>query len=267
VRGWRSLRLGMHIVQGALTIALIYRFCSEVQQDRLRQRWSRRLLAMLGIKLSHEGQPQPGALLVANHISWLDIYVINAIAPSAFVSKAEVRGWPLIGWLAARNSTIFLQRGSRGHARIVNKEINGVLGMGRNVAVFPEGTTTDGSQVLHFHAALLQPAVSAGRPVQALAISYLDGEGRPTAAPAYDGDLSLGACLANILAHRSLTARLCAAEPMATDAETALNRRELAQTARADIIRMAGLTAGETEMEETEAASLPGEPRAVVAQP
>ncbi|NMG36164.1 1-acyl-sn-glycerol-3-phosphate acyltransferase [Azoarcus sp. TTM-91] len=238
MRGWRSLCLGLHILQGALTIALRYRFCTERQQDRLRQRWSRRLLKILGIKLSHDGLPQPGALLVANHVSWLDIYVINAVAPSAFVSKAEVRGWPLIGWLAARNSTIFLRRGSRGHARIVNQEIDHVLGMGRNVAVFPEGTTTDGSQVLHFHAALLQPAVSAGRPVQALAISYLDGEGRRTAAPAYDGDLSLGACLANILAHRRLTAHLCAAAPMETATR---NRRDLAETARADIIRMAAL--------------------------
>ncbi|HEX6734672.1 MAG TPA: lysophospholipid acyltransferase family protein, partial [Azonexus sp.] len=111
------------------------------------------------------GHSVPGALLVANHISWIDIYVINAALPAAFVSKAEVRGWPLIGWLAARHDTIFLRRGSRGHARLINAEIAEVLGRGQHVAVFPEGTTTDGCSLLHFHAALLQPALAAGRPV------------------------------------------------------------------------------------------------------
>ena len=133
-------------------------------------------------------------------MSWLDIFVINAAYPAAFISKAEVRDWPLIGWLAAKNETVFLRRGSRGHARIVNAEIASLLGRGRQVALFPEGTTTDGSHVHPFHAALLQPAIDAGAPIQPLALCYRLPDGSFTRAPAYDGDVSLLDCLKAIVA-------------------------------------------------------------------
>ncbi|THF61749.1 lysophospholipid acyltransferase family protein [Pseudothauera rhizosphaerae] len=224
--------MAVHVVQGVLTIALVFPFCGKARHLALRQRWSRRLLAILGIRLQAEGTPvAPGCLLVANHISWVDIFVINALAPSAFVSKAEVRAWPVAGWLAAKSDTVFLRRGSRGHAKIVNAEIAALLGAGRNVAVFPEGTTTDGSQVLHFHAALLQPAIAAGRPVQPLALSYHTPDGVRSRAPAYDGDVSFGECFSAIVGERALIARLQAAEPVATDPHTT-DRRELAQRTR-----------------------------------
>jgi len=217
----------VHLIQGVLTTALVYPFCRPDTRLALRQRWSRRLLAILGIRLQVEGPPiEPGCLLVANHISWVDIFVINALAPSAFVSKAEVRTWPLVGWLAARNDTVFLRRGSRGHAKIVNAEIAALLEAGRNVAVFPEGTTTDGSHVLHFHAALLQPAIAAGRPVQPVAISYHAPDGTPSRAPAYVGEVSLGQCFAAIVRAPALIARARTTEPLTTQEGT--DRRSLA---------------------------------------
>ena len=179
---------------------------------------------------------RPGSLLVANHISWVDIFVINALAPSAFISKAEVREWPLIGWLAARNETVFLRRGSRGHARQVNAEIAALLDAGRTVAVFPEGTTTDGSRVLGFHAALLQPALSAGHPVQPVALSYHRPDGSPSRAPAYDGDIRLGECLAAIVAERGLVARVQSAAALAAGHDS--DRRGVAQAAREAIVRL-----------------------------
>ncbi len=195
------------------------------------------MLDILGIRLQTEGEAiAPGAMLVANHISWVDIFVINAVAPSAFVSKAEVRNWPLIGWLAARNDTIFLRRGSRGHARIINAETAARLNAGRNVAIFPEGTTTDGSRVLHFHGALLQPAIASGNAVQPLALVYLDRNGRSSRAPAYDGDTSLGRCLAAIVAERELVACVRAAVPLPTVA--GVDRRQLANVARATIVAL-----------------------------
>ena len=239
VRAGRYLRLTLHLLQGAATLALVYPLCKHTTRLSLRQRWSRRLLGILGLRLQLEGAPiAPGAMLVANHISWVDIFVINAASPSAFVSKAEVRSWPLIGWLAARNDTIFLRRGSRGHARIINAEIAALLDAGRNVAIFPEGTTTDGSHVLHFHAALLQPAVACGHAVQPLALSYRTSDGSYSRAPAYDGDLSLGQCLANIIAARHLVARVTASPPIETS--DGIDRRSLAQQARAAIMRDIG---------------------------
>jgi len=237
LRGWRYLRLTLHVVEGASTIALIYPFSAEPTHRRLRQRWSQRLLRILGIRLQTEGVAiEPGCMLVANHISWVDIFVINALAPASFVSKAEVRNWPVIGWLAAKNGTIFLRRGSRGHARLINEETAVQLDAGRNVAIFPEGTTTDGSHVLNFHAALLQPAIAAGHAVQPVALSYHAPDGSYSRAPAYDGDVSLGQCLASIVAERATVARVQCAAPIATHPET--DRRTLARQARDAIVSL-----------------------------
>lgn len=237
MRAWRILRTAVHLIQGVLTTALVYPFCRPDTRLALRQRWSRRLLTLLGIQLQIDGPPiAPGCLLVANHISWVDIFVINALAPSAFVSKAEVRAWPIVGWLAARNDTVFLRRGSRGHAKIVNAEIAALLEAGRNVAVFPEGTTTDGSHVLHFHAALLQPAIAAGKPVQPLAISYHAPDGTPSRAPAYVGEVSLVQGFAAIIRAPALIARVRTIEPLATQEGT--DRRSLAAYAWEAIDRL-----------------------------
>ncbi|MDX5411267.1 MAG: 1-acyl-sn-glycerol-3-phosphate acyltransferase [Thauera sp.] len=240
LRGWRCLRLVLHLVLGALTIALVYPFTRRPTHQSLRRRWSRALLKVLGIELDTRGEAvAPGCMLVANHISWVDIFVINALAPAAFVSKAEVRAWPLIGWLAAKNDTIFLRRGSRGHARIINAETATLLDAGCNVAIFPEGTTTDGSRLLHFHAALIQPAIACAHPVQPLALQYLTPAGHFTRAPAYDGELSLGQCVANILAARRTVARVTVAAPIAT--ADGGDRRSLASRTRAQIARVIGV--------------------------
>lgn len=164
--------------------------------------------------------------------------MINAVLPAAFVSKAEVRNWPLIGWLAAKNDTIFLRRGSRGHARVINEQIAGILGRGKHVAVFPEGTTTDGQALLHFHAALIQPALAAGRPVVPVAISYWEVDGRRSLAPRYDGDISLGQCARAILGRRRLIARLVSTPVRGLNGE---DRRQVAAEAREAIALAAGL--------------------------
>lgn len=234
LRAWRWLRFALHLAQGLLIVFTLYPLTRPDTHRRFRQRWSRRLLTVLGVELHPAGQAvEPGCLLVANHVSWLDIFVINALAPSAFVSKAEVRTWPFIGWLAARNETVFLRRGSRGHALVINAEIGAMLDAGRNVTVFPEGTTTDGSHVLHFHAALLQPAIASGHAVQPLAISYHGPDGRRSRAAAYDGDLSLGQCIANIIAAPRLVARTHPTTPLDT---TERSRKEIAALARDTII-------------------------------
>ncbi|WEN41201.1 hypothetical protein CKCBHOJB_00743 [Thauera sp. GDN1] len=240
VRAWRYLRLALHLVQGVATIALVYPFTARTTHQALRRRWSRRLLGVLGIELEARGEAiAPGCMLVANHISWVDIFVINALVPAAFVSKAEVRAWPVIGWLAARNDTIFLRRGSRGHARIINAETAALLDAGCNVAIFPEGTTTDGSTLLHFHGALLQPAIACGHPVQALALQYRSPDDRFSAAPAYVGEMSLGECIANIVAAPRTIARLTVAAPIAT--ADGADRRMLAARTRAQIAGVIGV--------------------------
>jgi 1-acyl-sn-glycerol-3-phosphate acyltransferase len=213
--------------------------CSDKKRLALKASWSAALLDSLGVEVEADlTHAVPGALLVANHVSWIDIYVINAAIPAAFVSKEEVRHWPLIGWLAAKNDTIFLRRGSRGHAKVINEQVADILGKGKHVAVFPEGTTTDGRSLLHFHAALIQPALAAGRPVLPVAISYWELDGQRSLAPRYDGDISMGQCTAAIIGRKRLIARLVTTPLRGLNGE---DRKQVAAESREAIALAAGL--------------------------
>ena len=213
----RCLRLAFHFAGIAFFSATLIPLLADRHRVRLQRRWSHQILKILSVDVASEGKHmQPGRLIVANHVSWLDIFVINAVYPAAFVSKAELREWPFIGWLAEKYDTVFLKRGSRGHARIVNAQIDALLNSGRDVAIFPEGTTTDGTELLGFHAALLQPAIETGHPILPLAISYHDAAGNLSLAPAYAGETSLPECFSAILASRRLTVRIQAAPAIET---------------------------------------------------
>ncbi|HNN44426.1 MAG TPA: lysophospholipid acyltransferase family protein [Azospira sp.] len=197
------------------------------------------MLDILGIRLAADlSAIEPGSLIVANHISWVDVFVLNAARPVAFVSKSEVRRWPLVGWLAARTDTVFLRRGSRGHAKVVNAEIDALLNTGKDVALFPEGTTTDGTHMLGFHSALLQPAVETGRPIQPVALSYQGNNGLRSVAPAYAGETTLMGSLHAILNTRGITAQAVALPALTP---VGRHRRELAHMARERIATSIGV--------------------------
>jgi len=238
----RLARVGVHLGGGLATAALVYPLLRRPARLKLKQRWSRQLLGMLGVRLeaAEAALPAP-ALLVANHISWLDIYVINAVAPAAFVCKAEVRQWPLIGWRCERTETVFMPRGSRNAARHASGIVTARLREGWQVAVFPEGTTSDGGTLLPFHGALLQGAVDAGCRVQPLALRYLDGDGQPTIAPAYCGDTTLLQSLKRIAAAPPLQVRLDILAPLEG---CGADRRALAEGARAAIRQALGRSDG-----------------------
>lgn len=222
-----------------LTTLIIFPLCSRQRRLALKSSWSVALLDALGVEVRAEiNHTSSGALLVANHISWIDIFVINAVFPAAFVAKEEIRHWPLAGWLAARNDTVFLRRGSRGHAKLINQEIAGILDKGHYAAVFPEGTTTDGFALLHFHAALIQPALAAGRPVLPIALSYWERSGERSLAPRYDGEISLGQSTWSIIGRKRLIARLTTTPALGLNGE---DRRLVATLARDAIASAAGL--------------------------
>ncbi|MBK9594310.1 MAG: 1-acyl-sn-glycerol-3-phosphate acyltransferase [Rhodocyclales bacterium] len=226
---WRLVRVGLHLGYGLAVAAVVYPLAGRPAQLKLKQRWSRQLLGMLGVRLQAKATPLPSAtLLVANHISWLDIYVINALAPAAFICKADVRSWPFIGWLCERTETVFMPRGSRNAAKQAGEIVALRLRQGWRVAVFPEGTTSDGGEVLPFHGALLQGAMDASCRVQPLALRYLDGDGRLSTAPAYCGDTTLLQSLRRIAAAPRLHVRLDVLPPL--DGHGA-ERRALAATA------------------------------------
>lgn len=223
-RALRLTALLLHFVAALVIVALCFPLLPTRFRQKLKAGWSAALLLIVGIDLRVSGKFEPGALLIANHISWLDIFVINAVRPTAFVAKSEIRSWPLAGWLCHKVDTLFIERGSRHHAQHVAHAMAARLANGSSVTVFPEGTTSDGRDLLPFHAALLQPAVGLKVPVQPLAIRYRDSNGAYTAAPAYIGELSFMDSLRSTLALRGLTAELVCLPSLDT---TSHDRRSL----------------------------------------
>jgi 1-acyl-sn-glycerol-3-phosphate acyltransferase len=191
---WRLWLALTHMIVGLLTILIVFPKLSMQQKEMRVQVWSRQMLARLGIQLCVSGQAaHPGPLLlVANHISWLDITALHAARFCRFVSKADVKAWPLIGALASGVGTLFIQRQSRRDAMRVVHHMAISLREGDVLAIFPEGTTGEGIELLPFHANLLQAAISAQAPVQPVALKYFDtNSGQRSAAPCYVGDDTL----------------------------------------------------------------------------
>ncbi len=205
------------------------------QRRRIASRWASRMLRILNLKVSTAGcgpsSTQP-MLLVANHISWLDMYVLNSIEAWRFVAKSDVAGWPVIGTMARQLLSIFHERGNFRDAMRVKNLVAEHLTAGERIAFFPEGTTTEGRRIEFFYPALFQAALDARAMVQPVAIRYLDARGVPTAAPAYAGETTLLESIAAVLRHHELTAELTFTIPLAA---TDFDRRTLAEAARTSI--------------------------------
>jgi 1-acyl-sn-glycerol-3-phosphate acyltransferase len=222
-----------------LRLFLVARFrfehLSAGERDRSIYHWARRLLSALCVEVRARGHiPAPGALLlVANHVSWLDAYALNTVSSARFVAKSEVRGWPIVGVIAARFGTHFLERGRlRAAARAV-LALADVLRSRQPVAVFPEGTTSEGDTVLHFYPAMFQAAVLSGARVQPVAIRYRTVDGRPTRAAAYVGDMSILDSVRRLLREPRIIVELAFCAPLDPHGRT---RKQLAAAARAAIV-------------------------------
>lgn len=191
---WRMLRLLGHLLKGLWVVTLQFPRLTPEQQYIRVQVWSQQLLACLGISLRVLGQPPVGGpvMLVANHISWLDIPVMHAARHCCFISKSDVQGWPLIGTLATAAGTLYIERASRRDALRMVGSMRDALLRGEILAVFPEGTTGDGRTLLPFHPNLLQAALQADVPVQPIGLRFVDrASGQTTHAPSYIGDETL----------------------------------------------------------------------------
>ena len=227
---WRLARVIVHLLAGLATCALVFPWASRRLRDAATRRWSRRLLAICNVRV--EGAPGvpvlDHALFVANHISWLDIFVINSLYPCRFVAKAEIRAWPVLGWLAAAAGTVFIARGNRRELRHIFQGIVAVLGQGERVAFFPEGTVAQQGTVLPFHANLFEAAVDARVAVQPCALAYLDAAGNWHRGVDYTGDVSFVDSILTILKGSPVRARLACLTPLEG---SGAHRRELAQAA------------------------------------
>ena len=149
-----------------------------VSKARWLQRVCRRALGALAVSIESRGTPARGAVIVSNHVSYMDILLLAAVTPVVFVSKKEVRSWPVFGWFAEKAGTRFIDRTKRGDVRRIAEEIGPVMSADLTVVLFLEGTTTDGAGVLPFKSSLLEPAVVHGWKIVPAAVGYTVPAGR-----------------------------------------------------------------------------------------
>lgn len=239
---WRLFRLVVHVLHGIWVAAREFGAANEAQRCAHIQWWAAKLLRVLGIALKVEGRFANGPqLLVANHVSWLDIIAVHAVCPQArFVSKSDVRGWPVLGWLVGKAGTLFIERENKRDALRVVHQMAEALRQGDTVAVFPEGTTGDGHGLLPFHANLLQAAVATGTPLQPLALRFSDPDHAISPAAAYIGDMTLAESLWTIVCAEGLVVHIDILPQQPVDG---LDRRALGEAVRTQIAAALGVSA------------------------
>jgi 1-acyl-sn-glycerol-3-phosphate acyltransferase len=235
VRLYRTARICAHLLEGVATTTFLFPLLRTRTQRMLIRFWSRRLLRMLNIDMRLHGAlfaTDGNVLLVSNHVSWLDIIVLNSVRPVRFIAKAELARLPLIGRMLRTVGTLFVERARRQDTRRVNHGASHALARGDIVAVFPEGTTSDGTDVLPFKSSLLQPIIDAKGHIQPVALRYRLSSGEVSILPAYVGELTLLTSLWRITAARSLIVDVHASPMLAAQAA---HRRELARAAETAI--------------------------------
>ncbi len=236
IRILRWTRMLVHVWLAFLLVAAIFPRVSSHRRGVLLQWWSARLLRVLNIRLKVSGQAlaenAANTLLAANHVSWVDIFVINAAHPSRFVAKSEIRTWPLVGWLCEASGTLFVERGRRRDAARVAAVMHAALQEGDTIGLFPEGTTTAGDRLLKFNSSLFEPAIANHVELAPAAIRYRNSDGERCEAIAFIGDLSFADSLKMIIAQREISVELTFGSHIAT---AGLTRRELAAQAEAAV--------------------------------
>jgi 1-acyl-sn-glycerol-3-phosphate acyltransferase len=240
----RWTRVTLHVFKGLATTAVVFPAIGIPKRQYLIRTWSVRLLRMMRVEAQVHGLPAEGLpgnlLIVANHISWLDIFVLNTLQPARFIAKAELKRWPLVGLLIGGCGTLFIERERRRDALRVNQDARDVLAAGDTIAIFPEGTTTDGTKLLPFHGSLLQPIIDAQGHLQPVAIRYCRPDGAQSLAPAYVDDTTFMGSFWRVLGQRKLIVELWLAPALVARER---NRRELSRAAEEAIRAALGLTA------------------------
>lgn len=231
---WRLLRAVLHGTHGLLLVVLRFPALDLAARRARIQWWSAKMLRVLGLELRVHGAFKPGAkLIVANHVSWLDILSVHAVCPEAqFVSKADVQAWPLVGKLVSAGQTLYIERERRRDALRVVHQMAEALRAGGTVAAFPEGTTGDGVTLLPFHANLLQAAIAVEAPIQPVALRYADHRHAVSPAAQWLGKTTLAGSVWKLARADGLVVHVRVLLPLAT---AHADRRSLAAYVRQQI--------------------------------
>ncbi|MEO6031039.1 MAG: lysophospholipid acyltransferase family protein, partial [Burkholderiaceae bacterium] len=231
----RLSRCVAHSLHCAVIVGLRFRSLDAGQRHARIGWWSTKMLRLMGVALQTEGAPiAGGVLLVANHVSWLDILAVHAVLPHArFVAKADVKSWPVIARLVNAADTLYLERERKRDALRVVHLMAQALQQGQTVVVFPEGTTSDGQVLLPFHANLLQAAIASGAPVQPVALRFSDASGPVSCAVEFVGATTLIQSLWRVACGQGVRVRVSLLAPRTA---ALADRRVLGEALRADIV-------------------------------
>jgi 1-acyl-sn-glycerol-3-phosphate acyltransferase len=237
---WRFTRLCLKLLAARHMSSRAFARADSHGRHQITRSWSRAMLHLAGVEVRAVGFPSDvdrPVTLVANHVSWADIFALNSTHACHFIAKAELRSWPIAGQMLANVGTIFIDRSDRKETHRLKHVVQKLLHAGETVAVFPEGTTSDGRGVLKFHASLLEPIVAAEGEVWVVAVRYFrgplaSGSRERTHAAAYIGDMSLLQSLQSIHREAPVVVELQFVEAINCAGRT---RREIAQQAEAAI--------------------------------
>lgn len=200
----RAFAVLVHCLFGIAIELVVFPLVNSRRRMAIARWWCRGVLWLVGVRVRASGPAiASGELVIANHTSWLDSFGVNALHPVHFVAKSEVKSWPILGTIAKRSGTIFIERGRRHAVHEVIKHIANKLRAGETCAFFPEGTTTEGDVLLPFHANLMQAAFDAQRSVRPVILRYRH-ERQPTTLTAYIGDMTLAASLWQVLGNKGI---------------------------------------------------------------
>lgn len=203
---YRLVALAIVSSTGLLAFALTVPFKQRTHRERTQwlQRYCRMLLHGIAVEIGVHGTPPSSGLIVSNHLSYVDILVLSTVTGCSFVSKVEVKTWPIFGTFAKLAGTVFVRRESRNDAHRAQSDLQQVLANGECVALFPEGTTSDASSVLPFRSPMFQSAIEANAPITPCAISYALADGSVAHELCYWGDMTLVPHLLNLFTKRRI---------------------------------------------------------------
>lgn len=234
--------MALHMLAAAAILRMVFPRASGPRKRALVRWWSAKLVRIVGVEVRVEGEPpgesESGAMIAANHVSWLDIFAVSSVRATRFIAKSEIRDWPIAGWIVERSGTLFVRRERRRDTARINEQVRAALAEGDRVGLFPEGLTTEGDQLLPFHSSLFEPAVVNRARVHPCAIRYENADGSLCRQMAFAGELSFTQSLALVIRQRGVVARISFAAPIDTAGQS---RREVAQAAQDSVASLLGL--------------------------
>ncbi|MBS1173908.1 MAG: plsC 1 [Burkholderiaceae bacterium] len=238
---FRLILFAVLVVIGLLVTLLFFPLIGWQSKRRIIKYWSSLLIRALGVRLVVDCAPPAQnlrGLMVSNHSSWIDIFATNAVQAVRFISKSEIRDWPVLGRLVTMAGTLYVERGNRNKINETNESIRDAVAAGDLVGFYPEGTTTDGTYLLPFKTNLFQPAVDYQMMVYPVTVSYRQ-RGEPTRLASYEGNTSFGESFLSLTRAAGLEVHVAFGDPI--DSRMYGHRAALASVAQNAIAQMAGL--------------------------